>query len=85
MAALVYALCVLASATCAVLLMRHYISQRSQLLLWSACAFALFALNNLFVFVDIILFPSTDLSFFRTASSLGAVGTLLYGFIWELE
>jgi hypothetical protein len=85
MAALVYALCVLASTTCAILLFRHYRSQQSRLLLWSACAFTLFALNNLFVFVDIILFPSTDFSFFRTASSLGAVGTLLYGFIWELD
>ena len=85
MAALVYGLCVLASATCAVLLLRHYFSQRSQLLLWSASAFALLALNNLFVFFDIILFPTTDFSFFRTAASLGAVGTLLYGFIWELD
>jgi hypothetical protein len=85
MAALVYALCVLASMTCAALLMRHYRSQRSRLLLWSACAFALFALNNLFVFFDIILFPSIDFSLFRSASSLGAIGTLLYGFIWELD
>jgi predicted membrane-bound spermidine synthase len=85
MAAIVYALCVLASAVCAILLLRRYLSQRSKLLLWSACAFALLAINNLFVFFDIILFPTTDFSFFRTASSLGAVGTLLYGFIWELD
>jgi hypothetical protein len=85
MAALVYALCVLASATCAVLLLRHYLLQRSRLLLWSAAAFALLALNNLFVFFDIVLFPATDFSFFRTGSSLAAVGTLLYGFIWELD
>jgi hypothetical protein len=85
MAAAVYALCVLASATCAALLLRHYLSQRSRLLLWSACAFGLFALNNLFVFFDIILFPSIDFSFLRAASSLAAIGTLLYGFIWELD
>jgi hypothetical protein len=85
MAALVYALCVLASAACAILLMRQYLSVRSRLLLWSACAFILLALNNLFVFFDIVLFPATDFSALRTASSLGAVGALLYGFIWELD
>lgn len=85
MAALVYALCLLASAACAVLLLRGYRSQRSKLLLWTACAFIMLALNNLFVFCDLILFPSIDFSPLRTASSLGAIGTLLYGFVWEMD
>jgi hypothetical protein len=84
-AALVYALCLLASAACAILLLRGYSSQRSKLLLWTACAFIMLALNNLFVFCDLILFSSIDLSPLRTASSLGAVGTLLYGFVWEMD
>ena len=85
MAVLVYALCLLASAACAILLLRRYRSQRSKLLLWTACAFMLLALNNLFVFCDLILFPSIDFSTLRTASSLAAVGTLLYGFVWEMD
>jgi hypothetical protein len=85
MAALVYALCVLASTICAALLLRHYQTQRSRLLLWSAAGFVLLALNNLFVFFDIVLFPTTDFAPMRSIASLAAVMTLLYGFIWELD
>lgn len=81
----VYLLCLLASAVCAVLLVRSYFQQRTRLLLWSAACFTLLALNNLFVVSDIILFPSLYLLPLRTITSLGAVVTLLYGFIWELD
>ncbi len=85
MAPLVYALCVLASAACAALLLRHYFNQRSRLLLWSATCFVLLALNNLFVFLDLVLLPNIDFSPFRVVTSLGAIFVLLYGFIWELD
>ena len=81
----VYLLCLAASAVCAALLVRRYFQQRTRLLLWSAACFTLLALNNLFVVSDLILFPSVNLVPYRTATSLGAVATLLYGFIWELD
>jgi hypothetical protein len=85
LAPFVYTLCLLASAACSVLLIRRYIQLRTPLLLWSAACFVFLALNNLLVVLDLVLLPSVDLTMYRTASSLGAVLTLLYGFIWELD
>jgi hypothetical protein len=42
-------------------------------------------MNNFFVVMDIILFPTIEFGPYRTVAALGAVGTLLYGFIWELD
>ncbi|HEX3944094.1 MAG TPA: DUF5985 family protein [Rhizomicrobium sp.] len=84
-ASAVYLLCLLASLTCAALLARSYARHRTRILLWSATCFALLALNNLLMVLDIIVLPQTDLSLARTCCSLFAVGTLLYGFIWEID
>jgi hypothetical protein len=80
----VYVLCLVASAACALLLVRQYHNHRTPLLLWSAACFVLLALNNFLVVIDIILFPTIDFGLYRTVTALGAVGTLLYGFIWGL-
>ena len=80
----VYLLCALTSVTCAVLLLRAYRRQRTRLLLWSSLCFALLALNNTLLFVDLIVVPSgIDLSLWRGATSLAGVGVLLFGLIWE--
>lgn len=85
MAAVVYILCLVASALCAVLLVRAAVGQRTPLLIWSAACFGLLALNNLLVVVDLLLLPTQiDLSIYRQLSSLAAVSTLLYGFIREM-
>jgi Family of unknown function (DUF5985) len=81
----VYLLCLLASAACAGLLVRSYLRNRTRLLLWSAACFVLLALNNLFVVADMLLFPTLDMTLWRSLSSLAAVGMLLYGFISELD
>lgn len=81
----VYLLCLVTSGTCAVLLARGYLRHRTRMLLWSAACFALLALNNLLVVIDILMLPNVDLTLLRTLCSLVAVGTLLYGFIWELD
>jgi hypothetical protein len=82
----VYLLCFLASACCGWLLVRSYLHNRTKLLLWSAGCFVLLALNNLALFVDVVVLPtSIDLIPLRAALNLAAVVTLLYGFIWELD
>lgn len=82
----VYLLCVVTSALCAVLLVRAYTRSRSRLLLWSAVAFVFLALNNLLVFLDLVVVgPSIDLLPYRYAAALAAVCVLIYGFIWEAE
>lgn len=85
LAPFVYVLCLIASAVCALLLVRQYLDHRTPLLLWSAACFVLLALNNFLVVMDIILFPTVEFGPYRTVTALGAVGTLLYGFIWELD
>jgi hypothetical protein len=85
MAALVYGLCLAASALCAFLLLHSWRETRSKLLFWTALGFVFLAINNLFLVADMVLFPAVDLWPWRQAASLAAVGVLLYGFIWELE
>ena len=84
-AAAVYLLCLLTSGICAALLARGYRRSRTPMLLWSAACFALLALNNLLVVLDVLVLPDIDLSLPRNLCNLAAVGTLLYGFIWELD
>lgn len=77
----VYLLCFLTSAICAWLLMRSYLQARGNMLFWSALCFGLLALNNLVVIFDLMLIPQ-NLSLYRLAASLLAIGLLLFGFIW---
>ena len=81
----VYLLCLLTSVGCAFLLQRAWRRTRARLLLWSAAAFALLALNNLLVVTDLLLVPEINLIALRHASALAAVAVLLYGFIWEVD
>jgi hypothetical protein len=82
--ALVYLLCAATSLGCLLLLTRSYLRTRNRLLLWSALAFVGFATNNLLVFIDLVLLPTTvNLLPARNIASLAALGVLLYGFIWE--
>ena len=84
-AAVVYLLCLLASAVCAFLLLRAWGRSRVPLLLWSGISFSLLALNNLIVVLDMVLLPNIDFGWPRLLTTLAAAGVLLYGFIWEAE
>jgi hypothetical protein len=82
----VYSLCFLASVTCALLLIRTYLSNKVPLLLWAAVCFVLLALNNFFLVVDLVFLPQEiDLQAVRTLLALASVLTLLYGFIWKVD
>lgn len=83
MAAAVYVLCALASAACAVLLLRGWLAGRVPLLLWSALCFAGLALHNGILFVDKVVAPDVDLSTVRVSTALAALLVLLGGLIWE--
>jgi hypothetical protein len=82
---IVYLLCLLTSIACAALLVRGYRRTRTRLLMWSAAAFVLLALNNLFVVMDMVVFPQSDFSIARQGAAFSAVAVLLYGFIWEMD
>lgn len=83
MAEWVYALCALTSVACAVLLLRRYRSSRTRLLFWASLCFLGFALNNIMLFVDLVLLPHVDLFFWRTVPALIGVTLFIYGLIWE--
>ncbi|HEU5074379.1 MAG TPA: DUF5985 family protein [Polyangiaceae bacterium] len=83
MAELVYVLCAATSIACAVLLLRGYRRSRTRLLFWSGLCFAGLALNNVALFVDLVMMPSVDLSLVRSGTALTAMLVLLFGLVWE--
>lgn len=85
-AKLVYLLCAVASVGCATMLIRGYRRDRTRLLLWSSLCFAGLALNNVLLFVDLVMFPEINVNGALIRSVLGAGSgvLLLYGLIWEL-
>lgn len=83
--AAIYFLCFVTSATVMLLLLRSYRRNRARLLLWSALAFVALAVNNLLLFIDIVLLPNISLLPLRHASALAAAALLIYGFIFETD
>jgi hypothetical protein len=81
----VFLLCFLTSFAATILVYRSYLQNRTVLLLWCALGFVALSLNNLLLFIDIVILPDTDLLPLRDLSALTAVGLLLYGFVWELD
>jgi hypothetical protein len=85
MGPIIYSLCALAAATCAVLLLQAYQRGGYRLLLWSGLCFVGLTLNNLILVADKVLVPHIDLSLWRTSAALVAMTVLLYGLIWDAE
>jgi len=84
-AKVIYLLCAATSLVAAGLLLRYYLRRRSALLFWSCVGFLGLAANNVLVFVDLVVYPSTDLSLPRTAAGAIGVVALLFGLIWQDE
>jgi hypothetical protein len=85
MAAAVYVLCALTSFMCAVLLLRGYIHQRVRLLLWSGLGFVGFAVGNVMLVADVLIYPERDLQLWRNLPTLAGVLVLAYGLIWDTQ
>lgn len=83
MAIAVYLLGILVTLACAVLLLRGYARGKKRLLLWSGLCFVGLTLNNVLIFVDLILVPQMDLYLYRLVTASVAMGFMLYGLIWE--
>ncbi len=79
----VYILCAVAALGCAALLGRGYRRSRVRLLLWSGLCFLALALENVILFVDVVLIPEEDFSALRLTVALVGVALLLYGLVWE--
>lgn len=82
---ILYSLAVLTSFGCTVLLIRGYHQRRIRLLMWSSICFAGLTINNVFVFLDLVVFLDIDLRAMRLTAALIGMLFLLYGFIWDTE
>lgn len=83
MAETVYALCALTAIACAVLLLRGYRQNRAPLLFWASLCFAGIAVENVILFIDMIILPSVDLFWWRISVAMASMLVLLYGLVWE--
>ena len=73
MAELVYVLCAATSLLCAVLLLRGYLASRTRLLFWASLCFVGLALNNILLFLDLIVLPDIDLFWWRTVPAIAGI------------
>ena len=85
-ASIVYILCTLTSAACAVLLARAYARSHERLLFWSSLCFVGLCTNNALLFLDVVVLPTqVDLSVWRLVPALLGIAALCYGLITEAE
>lgn len=86
MGQVVYLLCALMSVVCAAMLWRGYLKTRTHLLLWSSLCFGFLALNNINLFIDLVLLPDVDISgvFWRNLLASIAGMLLIFGLVWEV-
>jgi hypothetical protein len=84
--AVLFCIAVLTSFACMVFLFRAYFDSRLRILLWSALCFVGLTVNNLLLFVDLVILPETvDLRVYRHAAALAGTLFMIYGFIRESE
>ena len=83
MAEAIYLLCAATSLVAAAMLLRQYRRRRTPLLLWSVIGFAGLAINNVMVYLDLVLIADVDLSLVRSGTGALAMVALVYGLIWE--
>ena len=86
MAEVVYILCMLTSVGCAFLLLRSYQRTRTRLLLWSSVCFIGLAINNLLLFIDLVVVPdSVSLVIVRNVTAFAALSTLVFGLVMDSD
>jgi hypothetical protein len=82
-----FLLCAVISAMATYALFKGYWRTGNRLLLWSGFCFAILFLSNLFLCIDLIMFPQADLHgpFWRNLLSAVAGTVLLCGLVLELS
>jgi hypothetical protein len=81
MASIVYFLCAFTALIFAVLLIRAYLRSPAPLLFWTGVCFAVMALQNVLLFVDLVVAPQFDLSTLRSFTAMFAISLLLWGLL----
>jgi Family of unknown function (DUF5985) len=80
----IYIACALTSAACAWLLIRGYRASGTRLLFWAGLCFIGLTIDNVVLYVDLVLTPtSVDLFFYRTVPAALGLIVLMFGLIHE--
>ena len=83
---ILYLLAILTSLACTLLLFRGYLKTHLRILMWSALCFVCLTLNNVLLFIDIVLLPvEVDLRIFRHIAALTGMLFMIYGFIYDSD
>lgn len=83
MVELTYILNTLVCLACVGMLFRGWRHTGGRLLLLSAICFSMLTINNVLIFVDVLVVPDVNLGVLRAASALAGFSVLLFGMIWE--
>jgi Family of unknown function (DUF5985) len=81
----VYILCAITSILCAVLLLRGYRETRTRLLFWASLCFVFLAINNVLLYMDLVVLTHTNLFWYRNTTAMIGMLVLLFGLIWESQ
>jgi hypothetical protein len=79
----IYLLCAATALACCGLLLRGYRRSRVRLLLWCGLCFLALSFENVFLFVDLVMFKEIDLSGLHLGAATIGVALLCFGLIWE--
>jgi hypothetical protein len=83
MTGLVYVLCAGTCLFCAVLLLRGYRQSRVTLLFWSGLCFVGLMIDNIMLYVDLVVVPDVNLAIWRKLPGFIATVLLVFGLVWE--
>lgn len=83
---LVYILCGITAVVCAALLWRAYRRTKMRLLFWSALCFAIMAIGNALLFLDLVVYPEVKtIVTYRSIVSQVAYLLLIIALIFETK
>ncbi len=82
---IIYLLCTFTCIGAAVLLWRGYRRSRQRLLYWSSLCFAILAVSNGLLILDLVVFPDVYILPWRNLVTQVALLVLLYGLIFESD
>ncbi|MHB1081122.1 MAG: DUF5985 family protein [Prosthecobacter sp.] len=85
MGPIIYFLCALTSLGAAALLWRGFRRTRQRLLYWSALCFAILAVSNGLLILDLVVLPDVYLLTSRSIVTQIALLVLIYGLIFESD
>lgn len=83
MPGVVYLLSAGTGLACAFLLWRAWRQRGARLLFWSALCFCGLAIDNLLLYLDLILLPDVHMYNAPSIAGLVSVSLLLFGLIWD--